>query len=154
VILGTSSIGLKGRQELCNCISHTICRSSEACSFNWTFSWTTLSWVSQKLLSLSSNWWFSFLSQTTCDQSSSSCFCFLIRDRRADSRFDTILRCFLSLIRPRFCSSASSEVELLLMHEDGGLKSWRIWIWFWLKPYSWLESFGCWGVWMVFWIML
>ncbi|URE30038.1 hypothetical protein MUK42_15930, partial [Musa troglodytarum] len=46
----------------------------------------------------------------TCDLSSLSCFCFLIRDRRADSLLDIILLFFLSSAKLAWCSPASSEV--------------------------------------------
>lgn len=45
----------------------------------------------------------------TSSVKSSSCFCFLIRDRRADSRFDSILFRFLSSI----CGSPASDPELV-----------------------------------------
>ncbi|GER49241.1 mitochondrial import inner membrane translocase [Striga asiatica] len=50
----------------------------------------------------------------TWDQSSSKCFCLRMRDLRADSLFEIILLCLLSFIILSCCSSASSEVELLL----------------------------------------
>nr|GME12972.1 hypothetical protein Iba_scaffold14287CG0210 [Ipomoea batatas] len=68
--------------------------------------------------SLSSRLQFSVLKARTWDQSSSRCRFFRILDLRADSRFDTIRRCFLSSMIRWCCSSDSSEVELLLMLAD------------------------------------
>lgn len=123
----------------------SIWRSSEASSFSWTFSWTTRSWHSETWFSLSISWWFSLRSQTTCDHSSSRCFCLRIRDLRADSLLDIILLCFLSLMRLSWCSSASSEVELLLKHDDCGLTSWTWWDGIW-KLYNWLENRLSWNI--------
>jgi len=103
-------------------MSASIWRRSEASSLRRVFSWRTLSWDSDIWLSLSIKLWFSVLSRTTCDQSSSKCFCFLILDLRADSRLDIILLCFLSSMMLKWISSASSEVELLLMQEPEGGK--------------------------------
>lgn len=107
-------------KEVPICMSASIWRRSEASSLRRVFSWRTLSWDSDIWLSLSIRLWFSVRSLTTCDHSSSKCFCFLILDRRADSRLDIILRCFLSSMMLNWISSASSEVELLLRHEEGG----------------------------------
>lgn len=108
---------LKQEKGLWICISLITCLSSDVSSLSWAFSWRTFSWDSERLLSLSSNWWFSILNHITCDQSSSRCLCFLIRDLLADSLFEIILLCFRSLIilLSVCCSSASSDVELLLL---------------------------------------
>lgn len=148
MLQGTSSRSLKVGKGLLSCISVSIWRSSEASSFSWAFSWTTLSWDSETWFSLSMSWWFSFRSQTTCDHSSSRCFCLRIRERRADSLLDIILLCFLSLIRLSCCSSASSEVELLLKDEECGFMSWN-WGGSW-KLYNGLGNWLNWNVDAVF----
>lgn len=118
------------RQGLWGCMYVITWRSSEASSFSWEFSCTAWSRLSETRFNLSISSWFTFRSKTTCDQSSSSCFCFLIRDRRADSRFDIIRRRFLSFITLTWCSSASSEVQL---HVDWGLNSWTGGSWYKLE---------------------
>ncbi|WVZ12109.1 hypothetical protein V8G54_016639 [Vigna mungo] len=112
-------------KEVSICMSASIWRRSEASCLSRVFSWRTLSWDSDIWLSLSIKLWFSVLSLTTCDQSSSKCFCFLILDLRADSRLDIILLCFLSSMMLKWISSASSEVELLLRYEEGGARNSR-----------------------------
>ncbi|GER40603.1 senescence-associated gene 13 [Striga asiatica] len=90
------------------CKSRTIPRRSEASSLRQSFSRTTLSWVSPRPLSRSARPRFSFFRRTRWAHSSSRCLCFLILDRRADSRFEIIL------LRLRSSIKSSSEVELLL----------------------------------------
>ncbi|URE32919.1 hypothetical protein MUK42_14243 [Musa troglodytarum] len=53
----------------------------------------------------------------TCVHSSLKCFCFLIRDRRADSLFDIIL---LSSATLGWCPPASSQAALLLRQCTNG----------------------------------
>ncbi|KAJ0492648.1 hypothetical protein HanIR_Chr12g0577221 [Helianthus annuus] len=73
--------------------------------------------------------WFSLLSHETWAHSSSSCLCFLTLDRLADSRFDIILLCFLSLMIT-WPSSVSFELLELLQLKDGeklttaGIRGW------------------------------
>lgn len=124
-------------------MSVMIWRSSEVSSLSWAFSCIAWSWLSETWFSLSISWWFSALSRPTSDQSSSRCLCFLIRDRRADSLFDIILRCFLSFIILTCCSSASSEVELPVV--------WRLNSWTWGSSYKLLDTLLNWYAGVVLW---
>ena len=89
--------------------------SSPTWALSTEFSASTLKNCCVVMLTLVSICWFSFLSWATWVTRSSKCFCFLMRDRRADSRFDIILFLFLWSITAR---KSSSEPEFWSKEED------------------------------------
>lgn len=130
VLQGTSPRSLREAlvYGLLSCSSVSIWRRSDASSLSLAFSWRTRSWLSDTWFNLSIRLWFSVRRRTTWDQSSSRCLCFRILDLRADSLLEIILRCFLSSMILSCCSSASSEVELLLRLDDCEvMSSWPCW---------------------------
>lgn len=89
--------------------------SSPTWALSTEFSASTLKNCCVVMLTLVSICWFSFLSCATWVTRSSKCFCFLMRDRRADSRFDIILFLFLWSITAR---KSSSEPEFWSREDD------------------------------------
>lgn len=97
------------------CISlifwRSICDSDLSRSFSVRTSWL---WCATQRNPFNMSW-FSILSRFTRFLRLSRCFCFLIRDRRADSRFDTIRLRFRSSITGRWLRTESGLSRFLFV---------------------------------------